>query len=129
MGHVASNPDHPPRTRLTTANVAQVATTLQALSTPSRLLILARLREGPCAASELAAAAGLEQSACSHQLRLLRNLGLVTGTRQGRSVVYALHDNHVAALLDQAVHHIEHLRLGVVDAPAAPGAEAEPAAY
>lgn len=111
-----------PRTRLTAANAAQVATTLQALSTPSRLLILARLREGPCAATELAETVGMEQSACSHQLRLLRNLGLVTGTRRGRSVVYALHDNHVAALLDQAVHHIEHLRLGVTDPPAAASA-------
>jgi DNA-binding transcriptional ArsR family regulator len=120
MGHGANTPDStPPRSRLTTANAAQVATTLQALSTPSRLLILARLREGPCAATELAAAVGMEQSACSHQLRLLRNLGLVTGTRQGRSVVYALHDNHVAELLDQAVHHIEHLRLGAADAPGA----------
>ncbi|WUH95289.1 metalloregulator ArsR/SmtB family transcription factor [Streptomyces sp. NBC_00433] len=131
MGHGASTPDsgEPPRTRLTTANAAQVATTLQALSTPSRLLILARLREGPCAATELAAAVGQEQSACSHQLRLLRNLGLVTGTRQGRSVVYALHDDHVAALLDQAVHHIEHLRLGDVDTPAGAGTatwDAEP---
>jgi DNA-binding transcriptional ArsR family regulator len=123
MGHGANTPDStPPRSRLTTANAAQVATTLQALSTPSRLLILARLREGPCAATELAAAVGMEQSACSHQLRLLRNLGLVTGTRQGRSVVYALHDNHVAELLDQAVHHIEHLRLGAADAPGTVGA-------
>jgi DNA-binding transcriptional ArsR family regulator len=122
MGHGAKTPDSgtPPRTRLTPANAAQVATTLQALSTPSRLLILARLREGPCAATELAATVGMEQSACSHQLRLLRNLGLVTGTREGRSVVYALHDDHVAALLDQAVHHIEHLRLGVTDTPAEP---------
>ncbi len=54
----------------------------------------------------------MEQSACSHQLRLLRNLGLVVGERRGRSVVYALHDDHVAGLLDQAVYHVEHLRLG-----------------
>lgn len=128
MGHGSNTPDNaPPRTRLTSVNAAQVATTLQALSTPSRLLILARLREGPCAATELAAAVGMEQSACSHQLRLLRNLGLVTGTRQGRSVIYALHDNHVAALLDQAVYHIEHLRLGVVDAPSAGETAAAPA--
>src|SRR5690242_9458639 len=119
MGHGAAPAKNTaPRIRLDADNAGQVATTLQALSTPSRLLILARLREGPCAATELATAVGMEQSACSHQLRLLRNLGLVTGTRQGRSVVYALHDSHVAALLDQAVHHIEHLRLGVVDAPA-----------
>ena len=30
---------------------------------------------------------------------------------------FALYDNHVAALLDQAVYHIEHLRLGIADIP------------
>ena len=65
----------------------------------------------------LAEAVGMEQSAVSHQLRLLRNLGLVIGARAGRSIVYSLYDNHVAQLLDQAVYHIEHLRLGVRDAP------------
>ena len=73
-------------------------------------LILARRPEGPCAATELADAVGMEQSACSHQLRLLRNLGLVTGERRGRSVIYALYDNHVAELLEQALYHVEHLR-------------------
>jgi DNA-binding transcriptional ArsR family regulator len=104
-----------PRTHLDAAGAAKVATTLQALATPSRLLILARLREGPLPATELAAAVGMEQSACSHQLRLLRNLGLITGTRQGRSVLYALYDHHVAELLDQALYHVEHLRLGITD--------------
>jgi DNA-binding transcriptional ArsR family regulator len=118
MGHgaVTTAQDAAERVRLDAANVAKVATTLQALSTPSRLLILARLREGPLPATELAAEVGMEQSACSHQLRLLRNLGLVVGERRGRSVVYALHDHHVAELLDQAVYHVEHLRLGISDA-------------
>ncbi|MEW2290531.1 metalloregulator ArsR/SmtB family transcription factor [Streptomyces sp. NPDC047841] len=119
MGHGAAPSDNDvPRTRLDATNAARVATTLQALATPSRLLILARLREGPLPATELAAEVGMEQSACSHQLRLLRNLGLVTGTRKGRSVVYALYDNHVAELLDQALYHAEHLRLGLHDTPA-----------
>ncbi|MFF0223715.1 ArsR/SmtB family transcription factor [Streptomyces sp. NPDC004629] len=106
------------RDRLETVGAADVAATLQALATPSRLRILARLQEGPCAATELADAVGMEQSACSHQLRLLRNLGLVTGERRGRSVIYALYDNHVAELLEQALYHVEHLRLGLRDAPA-----------
>jgi ArsR family transcriptional regulator, nickel/cobalt-responsive transcriptional repressor len=105
-----------PRRTPSRTSAARVANTLQALATPSRLLILSRLREGPCAATELANEVGMEQSACSHQLRLLRNLGLVVGQRHGRSVVYALYDNHVAELLDQAVYHIEHLRLGLSDA-------------
>ncbi|MDH6115339.1 hypothetical protein P3T36_007175 [Kitasatospora sp. MAP12-15] len=50
----------------------------------------------------------MEQSACSHQLRLLCTLGLVARQRQGRTFVY---DHHVAALLDQAFAHVEHLRL------------------
>lgn len=115
MGHGVIADSQEPRTRLDADNVTRVATTLQALATPSRLLILARLREGPCASTELAAAVGMEQSACSHQLRLLRNLDLVVGERRGRSVVYALYDNHVAELLDQALYHVEHLRLGISD--------------
>jgi len=118
MGHAADEEEHAaPAAHLDAASAAKVATTLQALATPSRLLILTRLRESPCAVTDLAEAVGMEQSAVSHQLRLLRNLGLVTGTRSGKSIVYALYDNHVAMLLDQAVYHIEHLRLGIKDAP------------
>ncbi|WP_328586896.1 ArsR/SmtB family transcription factor [Tersicoccus phoenicis] len=92
-----------------------MATTLQALATHSRLLILSRLRESPATVSQLAEAVEMEQSAVSHQLRMLRHLGLVQGRRSGRSVTYALHDNHVAQLLDEAVFHAEHLRLGARD--------------
>jgi len=106
------------RERLDTVGTADVAATLQALATPSRLYILARLQEGSCSVGDLADAVGMEHSACSHQLRLLRNLGLVTGERQGRSIIYALYDNHVAELLDQALYHVEHLRMGVRDVPA-----------
>lgn len=106
------------RERLDAVGAADVAATLQALATPSRLYILARLQEGPCSVGDLAEAVGMENSACSHQLRLLRNLGLVTGERQGRSIIYSLYDNHVAELLDQALYHVEHLRLGLHDVPA-----------
>ncbi|KAB8166388.1 metalloregulator ArsR/SmtB family transcription factor [Streptomyces sp. 3MP-14] len=106
------------RERLDAVGTTDVAATLQALATPSRLYILARLQEGPCSVGDLAEAVGMENSACSHQLRLLRNLGLVTGERKGRSIVYSLYDNHVAELLDQALYHVEHLRLGLHDAPA-----------
>jgi DNA-binding transcriptional ArsR family regulator len=93
----------------------KVAETLQALASPNRLRILTRLRQSPCSVTELSAAVGMEQPAVSHQLRLLRNLGLVAGDRSGRNIVYRLYDSHVAALLDEAIFHIEHLRLGVSD--------------
>jgi DNA-binding transcriptional ArsR family regulator len=119
MGHaVHAKREAAPAARLDAASAAKVANTLQALATTSRLLILTRLREAPCAVTDLAGAIGMEQSAVSHQLRLLRNLGLVTGTRSGKNIVYSLYDEHVAMLLDQAVYHIDHLRLGIADAPA-----------
>ena len=90
----------------------QVAATMQALATSSRVRILGRLRESPCSVSELAQAVEMEQSAVSHQLRLLRHLGLVVGDRQGRSIIYALHDAHVGVLLEEAIYHVEHVRLG-----------------
>lgn len=86
---------------------------MQALATPSRVRILGRLRESPCSVGELAAAVEMEQSAVSHQLRLLRHLGLVIGERRGRQIVYALHDSHVGVLLAEAIYHVEHVRLGL----------------
>jgi ArsR family transcriptional regulator, nickel/cobalt-responsive transcriptional repressor len=89
------------------------AESLQVLATPSRLRILARLHAGPASVNELADAVGMDPSAVSHQLRLLRHLRLVAGARSGRQVVYELHDDHVGELLTQAVAHVEHLRLGI----------------
>jgi ArsR family transcriptional regulator, nickel/cobalt-responsive transcriptional repressor len=89
------------------------AESMQALATPSRLRILARLHVAPASVGELAEAVGMEGSAVSHQLRLLRHLGLVVGRRDGRQVVYELHDDHVAELLLQVVSHVDHARLGL----------------
>jgi len=89
------------------------AEAMQALAAPSRLRILARLRAGSASVGELAAAVGMEESAVSHQLRLMRQGGLVVGERDGRRVVYALHDDHVATMLDQVLAHLDHVRLGL----------------
>lgn len=94
-----------------------VAETMQALAAPSRVRILSRLGAGPCSVSELAGDVEMGQPAVSQQLRVLRHLGLVVGERQGRQIIYALHDDHVGVLLAEAVAHTEHLRLGIASAP------------
>ena len=95
----------------------RVADTMFALSTPSRVQILGCLLEGPHAVTELTAILGMEQSAVSHQLRILREHTLVKAERQGRRRVYALYDEHVVALLEEAIRHVGHRskrrRLGV----------------
>ncbi|MGI8714436.1 MAG: ArsR/SmtB family transcription factor [Solirubrobacteraceae bacterium] len=106
------------RAFLSASTARSVAETMQALATPSRVRILSRLGAGTCSVGELARDVAMEQSAVSQQLRVLRHLGLVVGERDGRHVIYALHDDHVRALLAEAVSHTEHLRLGLAARPA-----------
>jgi len=115
MGHGVE-----PDLSLVTAQTARsVAETMHALAAPSRVRILARLASGPCSVGDLARHVAMEQSAVSQQLRVLRHLGLVVGERDGRQVIYALHDEHIRTLLEEAVSHTEHLRLGLAASPAA----------
>ncbi|WP_445259059.1 ArsR/SmtB family transcription factor [Nocardioides aurantiacus] len=86
-----------------------LADILQTLATPSRLLILDRLRTGPLTVGEIATSVGMEQSAVSHQLRHLREHGFVDAERHGRHISYRLVDDHVVELIDQASAHAEHL--------------------
>lgn len=115
MGH-GLDPD---LTTLTPETARSVAETMHALAAPSRVRILSRLAAGPCSVGDLARHVAMEQSAVSQQLRVLRHLGLVVGDRDGRQVIYALHDEHIRALLEEAVSHTEHLRLGLAASPAA----------
>ena len=113
-----SHGDEPELGFVSSDTARSVAETMQALATPSRVRILSRLGAGPCSVGELAREVEMEQSAVSQQLRVLRHLGLVVGERDGRQVIYALHDDHVRALLTEAISHTEHLRLGIAASPA-----------
>ena len=84
-----------------------LADTMFALSTPSRVQILFCLLDQPHDVSQLTEAIGMEQSAISHQLRILRELALVRVERDGSRRVYALYDEHVAALLNEGARHVE----------------------
>ena len=77
-----------------------------ALSAPSRLRIVASLRSGPRTVSEIVAVVGMEQSAVSHQLRVLREHQVLSMRRVGRTRLYELTDEHLGALLDQALAHV-----------------------
>lgn len=107
-------------TAVSAADARDVARLMSALATPGRVRILARLRRGGCTVGELAAAAEMEPLVVSHQLRILRDLGLVLGSRSGQHAVYGLYDSHVAALLDEVLRHIEHLRAGAAEPIPAP---------
>ena len=103
--------------RVSERTAERLADTMFALSTPSRVQILGCLLDGPHSVTELMDALSMEQSAVSHQLRVLREHTLVKAEQQGRKRVYALYDEHVAALLEEALRHVDQRskrrRLGV----------------
>lgn len=88
--------------------LAGVADIFTALADPTRLRIVAALAAGELCVCDLAATVSQTESAISHQLRLLRGLGLVRPRRDGRLVYYALDDDHVTALYNQALDHVAH---------------------
>ena len=90
----------------------RVAALMGALSSPTRIRALfALLEAGELAAGELAKAVCMTASATSHQLRVLRDLGLVRRRRDGRQVFYALADDHLGLLLRESLYHVDHARL------------------
>ncbi len=113
---------------LTAEAATTVAAILQGLATPSRLHLIAALKKGPLTVGELIDAVDMSQSAVSHQLRNLRDLGFVAAERHGRHIVYRLFDDHVTDIIDQALSHAAHLQLaeapepGLQDAPGRPTA-------
>jgi ArsR family transcriptional regulator, nickel/cobalt-responsive transcriptional repressor len=99
----------PAARRLGPDEAAELAETLKALASPARLRLLTELLAGERTVEALAAAGELSLSATSHHLRILRSLRLVRGRRDGRNVHYALHDHHMADLLEAIRHHHEHV--------------------
>jgi DNA-binding transcriptional ArsR family regulator len=93
----------------------QLAERMAVFATASRLRLLYALGDGERSVDELAELTGLAASAISQQLRVLRHLRFVVARRDGRRMIYRLHDDHIADLL-AAIRH-EHARHGRSEAP------------
>ncbi len=105
------HPEGVQRARAALPNVEEasdLAALFGALGDPTRVRLLAALATGPLCVCDLAATLGMTQSAVSHQLRVLRALGLVRARREGKLVWYALDDDHVHVLLAVGAEHIGH---------------------
>ena len=88
--------------------IQEVSQLFKALSDPTRLKILVALSQGELNVSAIVEKIGLEQSAVSHQLKLLRLNHLVKFRKEGKTVFYSLDDEHVVDILGQTIKHINH---------------------
>lgn len=72
----------------------------------TRIRILWALRDGEKCVDDIANAAGISMSACSHQLKTLRNADLVETRRDGKRIHYRISDEHVDIILKVALEHM-----------------------
>ena len=97
-------PDAVPSRPIAEPAASLIADAMFALSAPSRVQIITCLLDGPLSVGEITSVLGMEQSAVSHQLRVLREAGLVKSERHGKHRVYAISGDAVRELLAAASH-------------------------
>lgn len=73
----------------------------------TRIKILYVLMCSEMCVCDLAQILNMTQSAISHQLRTLKQMGLVRNRREGKTVFYSLADGHIKTILSQGLDHIE----------------------
>jgi DNA-binding transcriptional ArsR family regulator len=110
MKHADSheNTDHDGREETSRPLSEIKADLFKALGHAGRVRILEVLRDGNRTVAELIPAVGLESSHLSQQLAVLRRARLVTATRSGSSVTYAIADPAIVELLAVARAFLIH---------------------
>jgi DNA-binding transcriptional ArsR family regulator len=106
-----------PERPLAPGEAERIAERMAAFATASRLKLLYALIGAELAVEELATRAQLTPNAVSQQLRVLRHLRLVAARRDGRRILYRLHDEHLADLLGAIRHQLEHAEHGWSEQP------------
>lgn len=75
---------------------------------PTRLKIIFSLYYSELCVFDLAAVIGISQSGISHQLRTLKQMGIVKNRRWGKTIYYSLDDHHIVEILTSGFTHISH---------------------
>ncbi len=93
---------------LSQERIVELSKIFKALGDPTRLKIIHSLSKEELCVCDIAELLQMNQSAISHQLRVLRNLRLVKYRKEGKSAIYSLDDDHVLQLFKQGLEHINH---------------------
>lgn len=87
-------------------DLERLAETFQVLASPTRLRLIEALAGGEMCVCDLAAVAGVSQSAVSHHLRMMRALRLVRYRKDRRMAYYRLDDDHIAEVFRTGLEHV-----------------------
>ncbi|BAH55797.1 MULTISPECIES: ArsR/SmtB family transcription factor [Rhodococcus] len=102
-----SHPVEPDQERLDTATE-----TFRMLADPTRLHILWILTRGEADVTALIEQTGGSRTAVSQHLAKLRFTGLVDTRKEGRRVIYRIHDGHLSRLILEGINHADHVVTG-----------------
>ena len=88
-------------------SIKQICDLLKVISEPARLKIILALNEGELCVNHIVEAVNGNQSAVSHQLRILKDNKVIKSYRQGQSIVYSLMDEHIMQIINLVKTHVE----------------------
>lgn len=86
--------------------LSRVAELFKVFGDTTRIRILFVLFQQEECVCDIAKRLDMTQSAISHQLRILKQARLIRSRREGKTVYYALADDHVGTIFGQAMEHI-----------------------
>ena len=89
-----------------------VSNLFKILGHPKRLQLLYLLIQNSMTVSQISQSLDWEQSAVSHQLKLLRKKHFVSAVRHGKQVVYRLDNPVVMTLIADAVNSLKSEKIG-----------------
>ncbi len=89
------------------AELSDLAELFKVFGDSTRIKILYDLMGGEKNVTEICADLEMNQSAISHQLKLLRTSRLLGARREGKQMIYFLADDHVKTIIAMGKEHIE----------------------
>ena len=87
-----------------------LAQLFKVLGDHTRIRILNALYRSELCVCDLTTILGMNQSAVSHQLRVLRDAKIVRSRRLGKNVLYSLDDSHISDLIRIGFEHVREGR-------------------
>ncbi|MBO5237902.1 MAG: helix-turn-helix transcriptional regulator [Lachnospiraceae bacterium] len=85
----------------------EVAELFKVFGDSTRIRILYALFGNELCVGDIAEVLSMSQSSVSHQLRILKDAKLVKFRREGKSIFYALDDDHVYHIMEMGMEHVE----------------------
>ena len=91
---------------LSSNEVEKMCKIFRLLAEPSRMKLVLALLNGEMCVYHLTEVCGGTVSAVSHQLRILRDNGIVKAKRYGKNVEYSIADGHVENIISMGIAHL-----------------------